>query len=161
MTLAAEEYYLRSEQAAADLRALNARFIHNFVTNDVDGHARLLHETFVAIQSDGSVLDRETYLKNWATGFSAEAIPYWDTRAEVIRVLGPLGLVRSTNVFVVRHGDTEVERATTYTDSYLFESGQWLCVQAQLTAVQPAHVPPPATIVGIYRDGVKQVAVSV
>lgn len=147
---------IRYVQAADDLRALNARFIHNFVTNDVEGHSRLLHETFVAIQSDGSVLDRATYLRNWATGFSAQAIPYWDTRGEVIRIVGGLGLVRSTNVFVVRNDGEEIERATTYTDTYLFVRGQWLCVQAQLTAVQPAHVPAASTIVSVYREGLKE-----
>lgn len=158
MTVTYEESYLRSGQARADLSALNTRFVHNFVTNDVAAHAELLHPAFVAIQGDGSVLDREAYLRGWATGFSAEAIPYWDTRAEVIRVIGTVGLVRSTNGFVVRVDGVESERFLTYTDTYVYELGHWLCVQAQLTPVQPAHVPPASTIVSVYQDGVREPA---
>jgi len=148
--------YLQSGQAITDLRAINARFIHNFVTNDIVAHGLLLHETFVAIQRDGSVLDRATYLDQWATGFSAEAIPYWETRGEVIRIVGDVGLVRSTNVFVVRRDGEEHELASTYTDTYVFTDGRWLCLQAQLTSTEPPHVPAAATVVSIYRDGVKQ-----
>jgi hypothetical protein len=149
-----DNVYLRSERAVEELRAINARFIHNFISNDAEGHSRLLHETFVAIQSDGSVLDRAMYLKNWETGFSAEVIPYWDTRGEVIRVVGTTALVRATNAFVMRTGGIEVERTTTYTDTYAYLGGQWLCLQAQTTAVQPAHAPATATIVSVYRNGV-------
>jgi hypothetical protein len=149
-----DDVYLRSERAVEELRAINARFIHNFVTNDAEGHSRLLHETFVAIQSDGSVLDRATYLKNWESGFSAEVIPYWDTRGEIIRVVGSTALVRATNAFVVCKDGVEVERATTYTDTYTYVHGEWLCLQAQSTAVQPVHAPAATTIISVYRAGV-------
>jgi len=146
--------YLRSERAVQDLRTINARFIDNFITNDAQGHSRLLHPGFVAIQSDGSVVDRATYLKNWETGFSADVIPYWDTRGEVIRIVGTTALVRATNAFAVRKDGVEVERTTTYTDTYAYLGGEWLCLQAQTTSVQPPHVPAESTVISVYRDGV-------
>lgn len=33
----------------AELRALNARFINNFITNDVPGHDAILHKDFICI----------------------------------------------------------------------------------------------------------------
>ncbi len=33
----------------AELRALDARFIHNFITNDVPSHDTILHEGFICI----------------------------------------------------------------------------------------------------------------
>ena len=136
-----------------ELREINARFIHNFVTNDARAHGRLLHEAFVAIQSDGSVLDRATYLARWPTGFDPDVIPYWDTRGETITVVGDVALVRSTNVFVVVSDGAETKRATTYTDTYLRREGRWLCVQAQLTPVAPPYVPGVDTIVSVYVRG--------
>ena len=40
------------------LRALNKRFIHNFVTNDVPSHNAILHPLFRTINTTGSHMDR-------------------------------------------------------------------------------------------------------
>lgn len=139
-----------------ELRAINAQYIHNFITNDVENHARLLHPSFEAIRGDGSVVTRSEYLRDWARGFSPEVIPYWDTRDESIIVVGETALVRSTNRFLLRHDGVETERVTTYTDTYVFADGRWLCVQAQTTPVSAEHVPPESTILSVYVDGVLQ-----
>jgi hypothetical protein len=57
---------------------------------------------------------------------------------------------------VRRRGDgqgAEVTGMTAYTDTYVREGGRWLCVQAQLTAVAPAHYPGDETIVSVYEKG--------
>jgi hypothetical protein len=54
------------------LKAINAKFIHNFVTNDVPSHDKILHERFVYINSKGEWVDRQAYLKDWKTGFDGE-----------------------------------------------------------------------------------------
>ena len=59
----------------AELRALNARFINNFITNDVPGHDAILHEGFICIAPTGVRVSRADYLKAWATGFDAGRIP--------------------------------------------------------------------------------------
>ncbi len=41
----------------AELRALNARFINNFITNDVPGHDAILHEGFICIAPTGVRVD--------------------------------------------------------------------------------------------------------
>src|SRR5687767_12789314 len=82
---------LRHHQSAGtmdELRALNARFIHNFITRDVASHDAMLHPDFINIWPTGQRLDRASYLKYWATAFDPEVIVYWDVRDELITVIG-------------------------------------------------------------------------
>jgi len=44
---------LRSAETMDVLRVLNARFIHNFVTNDVASHDAILHSGFIHIWPTG------------------------------------------------------------------------------------------------------------
>jgi ketosteroid isomerase-like protein len=147
---------LRDHQSAEtmnELRALNARFIHNFVTNDVASHDAILHPAFITILPTGQRWDRATYLKYWATGFDPKVIVYWDVRDELITIIGDVALVRSTNKCTRRRDGNEVTGMTTYTDTYLFENGTWKCIQAQITAVAPEHYPADDTIVSVYIEG--------
>jgi catechol 2,3-dioxygenase-like lactoylglutathione lyase family enzyme len=146
--------YLRSSEALADLSALNARFIHNYVTNDVASHDALLHAAFLYIRSNGERVDRATYLKNWATGFDPEVIVYWDLRDELISVVGDVALVRAVNRHVVRRDGEDEVGMSAYTDVYLLEDGAWRCIQAQITEVAPGCEPSDATILRVYRHGV-------
>jgi hypothetical protein len=148
--------YLDSPAALEDLRALNARFIHNFVTNDVTSHDALLHRDFLVIQGNGSRLDRATYLERWATGFDPAAIPYWDVRDELITLVGNVALVRSTNKYVMHRDGRDVSGMAVYTDTYLYEAGRWQCIQAQITPVSKEHEPGEDTIVTTYVGGVRQ-----
>lgn len=135
------------------LRALNARFIHNFVTRDVASHDAILHPGFINIWSTGQRLDRAGYLKYWATAFDPKVIVYWDVRDELITVVGNVALVRATNKHTRRRDGKEVTGMTMYTDTYLFEDGAWKCIQAQLTPVAPEHQPADDTIVSVYIEG--------
>jgi hypothetical protein len=140
----------------AELRALNARFIHNFITNDVASHDAILHKDFICITPAGARVDRASYLKAWATGFDAGRIPYFDYRDEKIDVFGSTALLRSTNRSVRMVDGKEVVGMTMYTDTYVFEDGAWKCVQAQITPVAPANYPPDSTIVRAYVKGKAQ-----
>ena len=147
---------LRDHQSATvmdELRALNARFIHNFVTSDVPSHDVILHPDFINIWPTGQRWDRATYLRYWATAFDPNVIVYWDVRDELITVIGDVALVRSTNKHIRRRDGNEVTAMTMYTDTYLFENGAWKCIQAQLTPVAPEHYPTDDTIVSVYIEG--------
>jgi hypothetical protein len=148
--------YLASPQALRDLRAINAQYIENFVHNDVAAHDRLLHEDFIAIQGDGSRLDRAGYLGKWATGFDPETIPYWDVRDELITVVADVALVRSTNKYVIHRDGRDTTGMTVYTDTYIYGDAGWRCVQAQTTPIAAAHEPADDTIITIYLKGVRQ-----
>ncbi len=140
----------------AELRALNARFIHNFITNDVAGHDAILHRDFICISPAGARVSRADYLEEWATGFDPARIPYFDYRDEKIDVFGDTALLRSTNRSVRLKDGVETVGMTMYTDTYVRKDGAWKCIQAQITPVQPAHYPPDETIVKKYVKGVAE-----
>lgn len=148
--------YPQSQKTIDDLRALNARFIHNFITNDVASHDAILHPDFVYMGSNGSRADRATYLARWATGFDPDVITYWDVRDEFITVIGNVALVRATNKHTERRDNAETTGMTCYTDAYVLEHGRWLCIQAQLTAIAPEHWPADDTIISTYIHGKRQ-----
>jgi ketosteroid isomerase-like protein len=140
----------------AELRALNARFIHNFITNDVPSHDAILHEDFICITPTGARVGRADYLKDWATGFDPERIPYFDYRDELIHVFGATALLRSTNKSIRVKDGVESTGMTMYTDTYVHQNGAWKCIQAQITSVAPANYPPDETIVKKYVRGKAQ-----
>jgi hypothetical protein len=143
-----------AQSVLTTLRALNAKFIHNFVTNDVASHDAILHERFTNILTNGARLPRKDYQTAWATGFDPDVIVYWDYRDERIDVFGDaLALVSSTNKWVRQRGGAEVTGMTRYTDTYVFENGAWKCILAQLTNVTPEHYPADNTIVRKYVRG--------
>ena len=148
--------YLASPQAMDDLRELNARFIDNFVTNDVASHDALLHAEFIGVRSDGTRIGRAPYLEQWATGFDPAVIVYWDVRDELITLIGNVALVRSTNKHIFRNAGHDETGMTTYTDTYLYQHGAWKCIQAQITPVAPGKEPADETIVSVYIRGVRQ-----
>ena len=144
------------DTALADLdalKALNRRFIHNFVTNDVAGHDAILHPQFRTISPAGAHLGRAAYLRYWASGFDPEVIVYWDMRDERITHVGDVALVSATNKYTRLRDGTPVTGMTCYTDTYVREHGRWLCVLAQLTSVAPEHHPADSTIVVAYVKG--------
>jgi ketosteroid isomerase-like protein len=147
----------QSRQTPADdmtqLRALNAKFIHNFVTNDVPSHDAILHEKFEFINSKGKWVNREDYLENWKTGFDPERIVYWDYRFERITIIGTTALVRSVNKCTILNKGKETTDMTQYTDTYVKENGAWRCIQAQITVVAPENYPTDETIVKKYING--------
>ena len=137
-----------------ELRALNLRFIHNFVTNDVAAHDAMLHQGFTAITPAGGHVDRQTYLRNWSRGFDPAVIVYWDMRDERIAIFGDTALVRATNKWIRKVDAGLVAGMTCYTDTYVRFGDRWLCIQAQLTSVDAANQPPDSTIACQYHRGV-------
>jgi len=147
---------LPHDDLVAELKALNARFIHNYVTNDVDSHDAMMHPDFICIGPKGTRQNRTDYLKQWATQFDPEVVVYWDVRDEVITIINNVALVRSTNKCTIRRDGTETTGMSTYTDTYLFQKGQWKCIQAQIQTLPPESYPGDDTIVSVYIKGKRQ-----
>lgn len=120
------------------LRALNRRFIQNFVARDVPSHDKLLHPRFHAITPRGVRMERAEYLAYWATAFDPEVIVYWDLRDERIERFGAVALVSASNRWVRLQDGAALVGMTCYTDTYVLEGGRWRCVLAQLTPVADA-----------------------
>jgi hypothetical protein len=145
-----------NSEVLAALSALNKRFIHNFITNDVAAHDAILHIDFRATYGTGTHIDRISYLEHWATGFDPDVITYWDMRDQRITLHGDTALVGATNRWIrVRDGE-ETVGMTCYTDTYVRVGERWLCVLAQLTPVATEHYPPDESIVVKYIRGVLQ-----
>jgi ketosteroid isomerase-like protein len=147
---------LPNDDLVAELRALNARFIHNYVTNDVASHDAMMHPDFICIGPQGTRQNRADYLRQWATQFDPEVVVYWDVRDEVITIIDNVALVRSTNKRTIRRDGTDTTSMSTYTDTYLFQKGEWKCIQAQIQTLPPASYPGDDTIVSIYIKGKRQ-----
>jgi hypothetical protein len=131
-----------------ELKRLNAKFIHNFVTNDTAAHAKILHADFLYISSNGKYVNRKDYLIDWAHGF--DGIKYWDYRDERITIFGNMALVHAQNKFVMMKDGKEITGFAMYTDTYLKERGEWKCVQAQICSVTQENYAPDHTIVRKY-----------
>ena len=129
----------------AQLRSLNAKFIHNFVTNDTASHNKIIHKDFVCIAGNGKLMTRQEYLDGWAHGF--DGFKYWDYRDEQISLFGNTALVHAKNKYVAEKDGKEFSGMSVYTDIYLKENGQWKCVQAQITRLAPENYSGDETIV--------------
>jgi ketosteroid isomerase-like protein len=140
----------------AELKALNARFIHNYVTNDVKSHDAMMHPEFICIGPKGVRQNRADYLRQWATQFDPEVVVYWDVRDEVITIIDDVALVRSTNKRTIRQDGSDTTSMSTYTDTYLRQKGEWKCIQAQIQALPPENYPSDDTIVSVYIKGKRQ-----
>lgn len=131
-----------------ELKRLNAKFIHNFVTNDVAAHNLIIHPDFIHINTEGKYTAKAKYLENWVHGF--DGIVYWDYRAEDIKLFGNTALVHSQNKCIsMRNGKEEISYWM-YTDTYIKENGEWKCVQAQIGKVTPENLTGDETIVRKY-----------
>jgi hypothetical protein len=138
-----------SDADMKQLRALNALFINNFVTNDTVSHSKIIHPAFVCISSDGRYINRKEYLQYWLHGF--DGYTYWDYRNENIKIFGQMALVHSQNKYTVVKNGTTVTGFSMYTDIYIKENGEWKCVQAQITRVAPENAAGDETIVKKYQ----------
>ena len=132
----------------SQLKALNAKFINNFVINDSSAHSKIIHKDFVCISSTGQYIDRQKYLNDWAHGF--DGFKYWDYRDENIKIFGSTALVHAKNKYVVMRDGKEITGMSLYTDTYVKENGQWKCVQAQITKLTPENYSGDETIVKKY-----------
>ena len=128
-------------EAASDadkeaLSQLNARFISNFITEDARSHDLIIHRDFVCIESNGAIVDREKYLQGWATGYRDAGYDTFGFTDEFIRIFGNVALIRSKTNYTKKKDGAVIKGATIYTDTYVKENGQWLCVQAQITPIK-------------------------
>lgn len=120
----------------AQLSALNARFINNFVTNDTASHNQIIHKDFIYISMEGKIVNRDEYIKRWAHGYNPEVDKSFEYKNEVIRIFGDMALVRSNTYYSWLENGKMMYGKTVYTDTYIKESGRWWCVQAQITELK-------------------------
>ena len=123
------------ETNGKQLSELNAKFIRNFLTQDVLSHNEIIHKDFVCIESNGSIVSRDVYLKHWPTDFDNSGYTSFEYKDECIRIFENIALVRAKTIYTKQADGKEKEGYTIYTDTYLKENGKWQCVQVQITPV--------------------------
>jgi len=118
------------------LQSLNAQFISNFINMDTVAHSKIIHDDFVCINPDGSISNRNDYMREWLNGYTRSAYTSFVPTNESIRIFGNMALVRSITVYTKERDGKTIKGATIYTDTYIKENGRWRCVQAHLTPVK-------------------------
>lgn len=121
---------------STQLSILNAQFIKNFLNQDVTAHNEIIHKDFVCIESNGCIVQRDVYMKNWATDFDNSGYTSFTYKDEFIRIFGNVALVRAKTIYTKLVDGKAKEGYTIYTDTYIKENGKWQCVQVQITPVK-------------------------
>lgn len=118
----------------AQLTALNAQFIQNFLHNDTVAHNKIIYKDFICIASNGNIVSRDAYMKEWAHGYDPSIYKSFIMQNELIRIIGNTALVRAETPYTYINSGKEISGTTIYTDTYIKLDGRWWCVQAQLTS---------------------------
>lgn len=125
-----------TQSDSAVLSAINKKFIDNFLNQDVPSHNKIIHKNFVCIESNGNIIPRDLYLKNWASDFDNSGYTSFSYQDEYIRLFGNMALVRAKTVYTKLVNKKSITGYTIYTDTYLKEDGGWKCIQVQITPVK-------------------------
>ena len=117
-------------QTASDeqtLERLNWEYVNAFLNADVEWYRENLADEFVVIESDGSVFNKEQFLRNT---FNGPDVADYKLHEVDIRVYGTAALVRATGVWTRSDGSMGMSR---YTDVYVRDNDRWKTVSAQIT----------------------------
>jgi ketosteroid isomerase-like protein len=113
--------------AESTLQRLNQEYVDAFMQADVGWYRDNLAEDFVCIESDGTLLGKEEFLRGAARGPDVATYTLEDVR---IRMYGDVALVHATGSFTRRDGSRGTSR---YTDVYALRNGRWRAISAQIT----------------------------
>lgn len=110
-----------------ELRRLNEEYVRASLTGDVQWFDAHLARDFVCIESDGSVLFRDGFLR-----MAARQSDQRDYRLDYVdvRLYGDVALVRASGSWTGKDGVRGISR---YTDVYVYTAGAWKVVSAQIT----------------------------
>jgi hypothetical protein len=114
------------------LTEINAQFIKNYINNDTISHTKIIHPKFRCITSSGQWQSRKQYMKEWLNGYTPDIKDYGYDEVSITQ-FGNMALVSAKTHWTLKNGN---KGGNLYTDVYVKEKGQWLCVQAQLTSVK-------------------------
>ncbi len=110
-----------------ELRRLNEEYVRASLTGDVQWFDAHLARDFVCIESDGSVLFRDGFLR--AAGRACDLVEYRLDYVDV-RFYGDVALVRASGSWTNQDNVRGISR---YTDVYVYTDSAWKVVSAQIT----------------------------
>ena len=109
------------------LRDLNLGFIHSVRRSDVGWFDRNLSEDFLNSNADGTLVDRAAFLRQIAPPCPVSNFDAEDVR---IRILGDTAIIHGRTTYTKPGGQAAAGR---YTDVWMRQGGEWLCVAAHVT----------------------------
>src|SRR5437879_4917538 len=109
------------------LLALNRDYIRSVQTCDVRRFAELLAPDFLCSNPDGSLVDREAFLKQTAR---TTAISNLEADDVDVRLLGDVAIIHARTTFTSADGRAASGR---YTDVWARRNGRWLAISAHVT----------------------------
>ena len=109
------------------LRDLNRDYIRSVQHSDVRRFDEILADDFLCTNADGSLVDRETFLKQTAR---PATISNLDAHDVTVRIMGDFAIIHARTTYTRPDGQTG---AGWYTDVWARRGGVWLAVSAHVS----------------------------
>ena len=110
-----------------ELIALNNDYIHSVQHGDVRRFNEILAEDFLCSNPDGSLVDKQQFLRQTARPVSITDLTALDVR---VRLLGDVAIIHARTSYATADGERRNGR---YTDVWARRDGRWLAVSAHVT----------------------------
>jgi len=117
----------RSTSDHETLLALNRDYIRSVQTSDVRRFDEILAEDFLCSNPDGSLVDRQAFLKQTAIPVRITGLEAHDV---TVRILGDVAIIHARTSYTLPDGRLASGR---YTDVWARRNGRWLAVSAHVT----------------------------
>ena len=117
----------RSTSDHETLLALNRDYIRSVQMSDVRRFDEILAEDFLCSNPDGSLVDRQAFLKQTAIPVRITGLEAHDV---TVRVLGDVAIIHARTSYTLPDGRLASGR---YTDVWARRNGRWLAVSAHVT----------------------------
>ncbi len=109
------------------LQQLNLDYINSVQASDVRRFERILADDFLCSNPDGSLVDRERFLRQTAQPVTISNLEAHDVN---IRILGNMAIIHARTTYDLPDGRPGSGR---YTDVWVRRQGRWLAVAAHVT----------------------------
>lgn len=106
---------------------LNRDYIRSVQNSDVSRFQEILADDFLCSLPDGSLLDREAFLKHTAVPVKISSLEAHDVK---VRILGDVAIIHARTTYTLPDGRPGHGR---YTDVWARRNGRWLAVSAHVT----------------------------
>ncbi len=109
------------------LLELNRDYIRSVQTSDVRRFDEMLADDFLCSNPDGSLVDRQGFLKQTALPVRISNLEAHDVK---VRIMGDFAIIHARTTYKMPDGGAGSGR---YTDVWARRSGDWLAVSAHVT----------------------------
>ena len=109
------------------LTRLNADYIKSVQKSDVRRFDEILADDFLCSNPDGSLVDKQEFLKQTAVPVKMSELAAHDVN---VRVLGDFAIIHARTTYTLGNGRAGAGR---YTDTWVRRNGRWLATSAHVT----------------------------